>query len=334
MSGLNALRWAGSPGHYEVYYLTTTDPATGTGLWIRFTMLAPIDAGEPPTCALWFVATFPDRPALARKRTFPIEQLGAHTEPFALRIADAELSDSGTRGGFDDVSWDLTWAPGRGYEHVGALLRGARVARTMLVLPHGDVAVSGGVTLPGGAQLALHGAHGGQAHLWGSKHASRWAWAHCGDFEGADGAPRPGTFLDGVSVYVPRLGREVGPSTPVVGRLLGEDFVATRPAAVLRARSAFGLSWWSLETATARRRIVAEVDAPRGRLAGVAYTDPDGDRAYCYNSEVASMRVSVYDRSTRLASRWTLRETLRSRGRAHYEYGQRQTVPDLDLLLA
>ena len=37
----NALQWDGEPGHYEVYYLTTTDPQTGTGLWIRSTMLAP-----------------------------------------------------------------------------------------------------------------------------------------------------------------------------------------------------------------------------------------------------------------------------------------------------
>ena len=38
----NALRWDGAPGHYEVYYLTLTDPASGVGLWIRYTMVAPL----------------------------------------------------------------------------------------------------------------------------------------------------------------------------------------------------------------------------------------------------------------------------------------------------
>lgn len=329
MPGLNALRWNGSPGHYEVHYLTTTDPQSGVGLWIRQTMLAPI-AG-PATCSVWFVATFPDAPAVARKLTLPIAQQHTGSEPFALRSGPAELTDRGMRGAIDDVAWDMRWEPGRGYEHVSAVLRRAKIAKTVLVLPHGDVRVSGTVTLPGGRKLTLDAAHGGQAHLWGSKHSARWAWAHCGDFADADGAPQPGTFVDGVSVYVPRLGREVGPSTPVVGRILGEDFQATAPLSVLRAPSRFGLTSWNFEVATKDRRLNCEVDAPRASLAGVTYTDPDGDQAWCYNSEVASMRVSVFDRAR---GGWALRQTLISRGRAHFEYGQREPVPGLELHLS
>ncbi len=255
----------------------------------------------------------------------------AEAAPFKLRIADAELTDSGMSGAFEDVAWDLTWAPGKSYEHVAAMLRRAKIAKTVLVLPHGDVAVSGTIRVAG-AELRLDGVHGGQAHLWGSKHATRWAWAHCGDFASVDGAPRPGNFLDGVSVIVPRLGREVGPSTPVVGRLLDDDFLATSPLAVLRAPSRFALTSWSFEATAGKRRVVGEVDAPRQSLAGVTYTDPDGDHAYCYNSEAASMRLSVFDRAGR-GTGWMLRETLVSSGRAHFEYAQREPVPDLELHL-
>jgi hypothetical protein len=330
VSGLNALRWDGSPGHYEVHYLTTTDPRTGVGLWIRQTMLAPGDGA--PTCAVWFAATFPDAPAVARKLTLPAADMVAEAQPFRLVTGPAELTDEGMRGAFDDVAWDLRWAPGRGYQHVRPLIQRAGVARTILVLPHGDLAVSGTVTLPGGRELVLDGAHGGQAHLWGSQHSARWTWAHCGDFTDAEGGPRPGTFVDGVSVFVPRFGREVGPSSPVVGRFLGEDFAATSPVAVLGARSTFTLTSWSLCATAGRRRIELEVDAPRGSLVGVTYTDPDGAKAYCYNTEVASMRVSVLDRS-RPAGRWLRRETLVSEGRAHFEYGQREPVPGLELHL-
>lgn len=328
MASLNALQWDGSPGHYEVYYLTTTDPATGTGLWIRYTMLAP-DHGEA-TCSLWFVATRPEGPALARKATLPADRMSAEAEPFRLRVGDAELTEQGMRGAFEDVAWDLSWAPGRGYEHVSSLLRRAKVAKTVLVLPHGDVALSGTVRA-GDQEITLDGVHGGQAHLWGSKHASRWAWAHCGDFVDADGAPVAQTFLDGVSVIVPRLGREVGPSSPVVGRFLDEDFAATSPLAVVRAPSRFGLTSWSFEATDGKRRISGEVDAPRASLAGVTYTDPDGEHAYCYNSETATMRLSVLDRSG--GAGWMLRQTLVSRGRAHFEYAQREPVPDLELHL-
>ena len=330
MSALNDLRWDGSPGHYEVHYLTTTDPETGVGLWIRQTLLAP-DRGEP-TCSVWFAATFPDGPAVARKLTLPVADMVAQTQPFRLVTGPAELTDEGMTGALEDVAWDLRWASGRGYEHVSPLLQRARVARTVLVLPHGDVAVSGTVTLPGGRMLVLQGAHGGQAHLWGTQHSARWTWAHCGDFLDEDGVPQPDTFVDGVSVFVPRLGRETGPSSPVVGRLLGEDFLATSVPAVLGARSAFTLTSWSLRATAGRRRIEVEVGAPRASLVGVAYGDPDGRRAYCYNSEVASMRVAVLERA-RHRGGWIRRQTLRSAGRAHFEYGQRDPVPGLPLHL-
>lgn len=328
MPGLNELRWNGSAGHYEVHYLTTTDPQTGVGLWIRQTMLAPT-AGEA-TCSIWFIATFPDGPAVARKQTLPIAALHTEADPFRLRTGDAVLTDRGMQGAVEDASWDLHWWPARGYRHVRPLIERAGVAKTVLVLPHGDVAVSGTVTLPGGRVLTLEGAHGGQAHLWGSKHSTRWTWAHCGDFTDADGTPQPGTFLDGVSVFVPRWRREIGPSSPVVGQILGEAFAATSPRAVFGAPSDFGLTSWSLQTTAGSRRLFVEVDAPRASLAGVTYTDPDGEQAYCYNSEVASMRVSVFDRAD---GRWVLRQTLVSRGHAHFEYGQREPVPGLELHL-
>ncbi|MDX6665694.1 MAG: hypothetical protein QOG68_1900, partial [Solirubrobacteraceae bacterium] len=318
MRTLNTLRWDGSPGHYEVYYATFTDPATGTGVWIRYTMLAPLTGDA--TCSVWFLATFADAPPVARKATLPVAALAATADPFRLTVGAAELTDDGMRGAIEDASWDLTWAPSRGYQHVSPMLQRTGVAKTILVLPHADLAVSGTVTLPGGRVLSLDGVHGGQAHLWGSKHSARWTWAHCGDFEDADGRPQPDTFVDGVSVFVPRFGREVGPSTPVVGRFLGEDFLATSPLGVLRAPSEFALTSWSFTVTAGKRRIQAEVDAPRDSLVGVTYTDPDGEQAYCYNSEVASMRVSVFDRTKGAAGGWGLRETLFSDGRAHFEY--------------
>ena len=84
-SSANALRWDGGPGHYEVYYLTLTDPGTGIGVWIRYTMLAPLaTAGEEASCSLWFLAMDPRerrRPTFARKASFPIAELNAADKP-------------------------------------------------------------------------------------------------------------------------------------------------------------------------------------------------------------------------------------------------------------
>jgi hypothetical protein len=332
---LNALRWDGARGHYEVYYLTLTDGATGKGAWIRYTMLAPLPrTGLEPTAALWLLAMDPRpgrRPTLARKTTVPIEGLQHSCDPFELRIDGATLTDSGMSGAFEDVSWDLRWTPDeRSYEHVDPILRRARLAHTVLVLPHADLAIEGRIELAG-ERLELAHARGAQAHLWGTKHASSWAWAHCNDFSMLDGRPAHGAFVDGVSVKVPRLGREVGPSTPVVGRIDGTDFLSTSPLRVLRNASTFALTGWQFEAVAGARKLVAQVDADRERLAGVTYHDPDGERAYCYNGETASMRLHLYERARQVGG-WAHRKTLVANGRAHFEYAQREPVPELELL--
>jgi hypothetical protein len=326
----NALQWDGRPGHYEVYYLSATDRGSGCGLWIRYTMVAPLD-GEA-TCSLWFMAMDPWNGGLVgRKHTRPAAEMTATADPFELRIGDAVLTDRGMTGGFEDVSWDVRWEPRvPAAEPVHPVLRRARVAKTILLLPHPAFEVQGTVGFDG-RTIELAGARGGQAHLWGSKHATRWAWAHCNDFEGIDGSPRPDDWIDGVSVFVPRFGREIGPSTPVVGRFAGEDFSSTSPLRVTRNESRFGLTSWRLEALGGKRKVVVDVDAPREQLVGVTYHDPDGELAYCYNSEVASMHVRVWERDRSVQEGWRLLDELASAGRAHFEYAQRETVPGLEL---
>jgi len=327
----NVLQWDGAPGHYEVYYLSATDAATGLGLWIRYTLRAPLQGAAE--CALWFMAMDRDGSRFGRKVSHPIEELVAQPDPFHLTLAGADLSDRGMAGGFDDVSWELLWEPSLpAAEHAHPLLRRAGIAKTILVLPHPDLAVSGTVRFDGHS-YTLDGARGGQAHLWGSKHAARWTWAHANDLRGLDGERRPDAYLDGVSVFVPRFGRELGPSTPVVGRFGGEDFRSTSPLDVARNPSRFGLTTWHFEARDGKRKVVGEVDAPRDALVGVTYHDPDADLAYCYNSEVASMRLFVWDRTARGRFGWTLRDTLVADGTAHFEYAQRTPVDGVELLV-
>jgi hypothetical protein len=252
----NALQWQGEPGHYEVYYLTLTDPATGVGFWIRYTMVAPLPkTGADATCSLWFMAMDPKDPTanVGEKVSFPTSALAAEQEPFELRIGDAWLSDRGMAGSLERegrrFTWDLAWKPRLdAYGHVHPVLRAAKLAKTILFLPHPDVEVSGRVEIDG-RTIDVAGARGGQAHLWGSKHASRWAWAHCSDFNGSDGRSHD-DFIDGVSVYVPRFGRELGPNTPVVARVGGQDLLSITPLAVSRNESDFDLESWRFEART------------------------------------------------------------------------------------
>ena len=333
MSDANAMRWDGTPGHYEVWYLSLTDPASGVGLWIRYTLLAPTDPAIAPTCALWCMAMDPAGPTLGRKQEWPIASLDARQAPFSLRVAEARLDDQGMSGRCADTEWDLRWTPNpAARHHVHPLLRRAGIAATVLTLPHADLEVSGTVRL-GARELTLDRARGGQAHLWGTKHAARWAWVHASDLHGDDGTAAPGSFIDAVSVYVPRLGRTVGPSTPVLGRLLDEEFRSVSPWRVVANASRFGLTGWEMEARAGRRRVRMQVTAPRPSLVGVTYHDPDGETAHCYNSEIASMRLQVWDRSAQGFSGWVMRTSLRAAGRAHFEYGQRAPVAGVPILV-
>jgi hypothetical protein len=255
---------------------------------------------------------------VARKNTFPIAELTRAEEPFRLRIADAELTDGTCTGGFDDVSWDLLWKPGRTYQPVPAPLR--PFASTILVLAHGDVAIDGRIQIAG-RELELVDARGGQAHLWGTKHAQSWSWARCSDFRTESGDHVEDTFIDGVSAYVRRFGREVGPAILLAGRIDGEDI---RSSALRSRHSTFGPDGWQFETNVGRRKLLIRVKPERQLLAGVTYHDPDGEPAYCYNSEAASMQLEIHDRGARQV-------TLLGDGRAHFEYGQRQPIPELTL---
>lgn len=331
----NALRWTGGPGHYEVYYLTLTDPATEVGLWIRYTMLAPLAGQGEPSCALWFLMMDP-RPGarertMARKATFPIGQFSAQEAPFRLEVAGASLTDGTLAGSLQDVWWDLRWAPDSGpRQPVHPALERLGLAQTVLVLPHADVAVEGSVGF-GGRRIDLVGARGGQAHLWGFKHGTTWAWARCNDLTNADGEPAPGAFFDGVSVVVTRLGRRVGPSTPMVGRFSGRELASRTPLRILGNRSNFTVDGWEFEAIDSSLKVVGSVSARREQLAGVTYHDPDGEEAYCYNSETASVALEVYERRGRRDA-WAPSGTYASSGRCHFEYAQRTPVPGLDLL--
>src|SRR3954471_15958465 len=104
MNRWNDLQWNGNPGHYEVYYLTFTDPATRVGFWIRYTMVAPLpDAGEDATCSLWLCAMDPADPArnLGVKSSLPASALTAQKDPFRLELGEAWLSDEGMAGSIE-----------------------------------------------------------------------------------------------------------------------------------------------------------------------------------------------------------------------------------------
>ena len=302
---LNDLRWGGEPGWYEVHFLEFTDAASGTGIWIRQTVHAP--AAGAATCAVWFMASTADGARVTHHQEHPITALDSASAPFRLVCGPAELTDRGAAGEVGDAAWELRWSPSpRPGVPVHPLVGRARIAKTMLAIPHPDLRISGTIRV-GGREIEVTGARGEQAHLWGTQHAGRWGWLHAADLATLEGEPRPDDWIDLVSVVVPRAGREIGPVTPVVGRLLGEEFHGAGPASLVRGRCAFGLSGLEATVRTRSRKVVVHASAPPATQVGVRYDDPDGTNVWCANTALGDARIWIWDRS---GTGWALRETL------------------------
>ena len=264
----NALRWNGGPGHYEVYYLTLTDPETGVGLWIRYTMVAPLaETGEQSSAALWFLAMDPCAPdggRFGRKTSFPIASLSSEPEPFELRIGDATLTDGSMRGAIQDVDWDLRWTPGRAYEHVHPLLR--PIARTILVLPHADLAIEGTISSPGdGSRCAAPAADRRTCGAPSTPAPGRGCTATTSRRPGRAGSGHVRRRCVGDRAAVRTRGRpEHAGGGPHRRPRLRIDLAAAR-ARQLEPLRAHG---WRFEVVDGSRRLVGEVDAERDRWSG------------------------------------------------------------------
>jgi hypothetical protein len=277
----NALRWNGSPGWYEVWYVVVAGR-----LWLRHTLHVPAERTRPGEAAVWLAAWL--GPPTARKWTFPLDAFQAEPGGGRLEIAGARLDAAGASGAPEQgVAWELSFAGGgRPFQHPHRLVR---PARTRVELSAPALEISGWLEL-GGQRHELDHAPGHQAHVFGTRHAESFAWAHAttGD----------GRWLDLLAAKLPRL--------PLVAAYATERRAVNAP---------WQLPFVRADLSPERSRIGPyAVAAAREDFVGVTYHDPDGGRLFCYHTERA--RVSgpgletgdvAYEFATRTAlDGWTI----------------------------
>lgn len=304
-------------GHYEVYYMKFNAPPYA--FWIRYTVLSPIAGGSEPVGELWAIAFNKDKPEWndAWKRTVPFSQCSTLGQPFAYRIGTAELSHHGSRGEIardDDrnISWDLAFhEEGETFHHFpGSLLYRLPFPKTKVVAPHLSMRVSGSVTV-GNQTIALDKVPGHQAHIWGTKHALRWAWANCNQFEEAEGV-----VFEALSARI-KLGKVETPDLSIAAlRLPGKEILFNRVDRWLKNSSHYELEFWRLEASQGEHRLEAEIKNRVEDMVGVAYQDPDGEPRVCHNSKVADLDLGLYRKT---GSEYRLEGTFRARGTAAFE---------------
>ncbi len=296
----NRTRWNGEPGHYEVYYIKFNHNESSTAYWIRYTLLAPLKGNA--VAELWVIFFDSKNPSNNRavKESFPVSEVEIKKDRFFFRICDAEISQTGARGEIHGkegvIKWDLRFEPTMQifYHFPHKLMYSTPVPKTKTVSPNFSIKINGKVEV-NGKIYECKGEPGQQTHLWGTKHAEQWTWANSSIFKEDSGA-----IFEGLSARI-KIGNRLSPGlTLFFIRCLGKDYYLNSLVRLFRNKSDSAFPVWKLSSQQGNTRFSGEIKAGLNTFVGVEYTDPDGEKLWCYNTKVADMELTVFEKEKKV----------------------------------
>jgi tocopherol cyclase-like protein len=220
-------------------------------------------------------------------------------------------AEGSVSGGGHEARWNLDWPTGGPtYQLLPPALYRGPVVPTKPFSPNVDTPISGTITIDGDT-VRIEGAHGQQGHLYGTRHAERWAWAHCADFLEEDAAVHALTAQG-------RRGPFTTPFLTVIGIRWEGRWIRLRKAS--RRRDFGVIGRWNVDVGNRRYRLTGRFEAPVRSMLRARYEDPDGTPRFCHNSEIASSRLALFERK---AGGFEEVALLESNGTTHAEWAGR-----------
>jgi Tocopherol cyclase len=326
----NTCRWdGGSAPHYEVWFLTLNHSASQRGFWFRYTLESPVGSANhsQPRAVLWaavFNRRLPEH-NIGLKREYSIDQFAFEGgEKFSLRLGYGLFSSSGAAGRVDSdghsIEWDLSYVPcSKTYQHVSRTLIQAARPSSFVCSPNLDTRFSGRIVVDG-EDIVLDREPGCQSHLWGRKHVDDWVWVHSNAFE-----KHPGTVFEGLAARPRRAGHMLPPIQSLYLRHRGEEHRFVRVRLAEQWRRNLGMGYWSFSAMNTRSYVEGAAQCRLRDMLQAEYSDPDGERLYCINSEVANLKIRLFRRVHGI--RWRHVETIKAYGTAHLEHASRTSDP-------
>jgi len=329
----NMVQWDGRRrSFYEVYYLRFTLPETERAFWIRYGLLAPRRDLGPPSASVWAIAFDGSDPTskIAVKETLMADQALIDRDIFYFQVGENAVYNNGARGkifsGGHELRWDLQFIPNEETQRPYPVsLYHLPFPKTKFLSPNWSVLLQGEIAVDG-KTLRVQAAPGCQAHLWGTQHAERWAWAHCNAFR-----EDPNAVFEALTGQI-RWGKKLlRPLTSICLRLGdGRLLRFNRFSQLLFNESRYGLQGWELTAHRGHYRIKASLKNRPEEMVGVTYTDPDGSKLYCYHAEAAGLQVQVFETGRKGDH---LLYQLSAPRSAAYEVVERAPIPELSLQL-
>jgi len=320
----NRVRWRGEAGFFEIWFLVVFDPSAPRAWWLRYTTFAPApDQPGAPRATLW-AAAFDARatpPTRAGKRILPAADYRTSREgPFAVCLADAEITNASARGTCGRIAWDLRYIP--------AAHEAARAPGLLHRLPlptnvshaNDGLRAEGWVALDG-VRIALDGAPAVQKHIWGTRRVEDLAWLYCPTF--ADDAH---ARLEATWVHVRRDGGPPALTTLWAATRGGVHDRCGLPAVLGNRLERLGPTRLRWTSTGPRQRLVATAWSEPSTLAAWVYRDPSGFDLHVAQSDVASCTLEVETRAHPLAA-WRTATRLERHGGAALEFHGPEPLP-------
>lgn len=293
----------GRGGHVESYFLRANDPHRPRALWIKATILAPLD-GEP-AAELWFIH-FDGETGRTRalRETWPLEgtTFATAVDRFRIAVGRAQFdlaADGGTRGEIEGdggpCRWDLSFErPDTPVARTLSLFPSRLMVdgpfpRSKPLTPFPALRFRGSLDLSG-ETVSVDGWWGMQGHNWGREHAFEYAWGQC-LFPGEDGVPD--AMVEGFTGRV----RVAGRLTPRLSALVvqrGERTYRFDRIFDYWRQQATVEGWrWALRLRGADGEASLTMDAAARPLVCLGYRNPDGRPSYCFNSKLSEVTLEV-----------------------------------------
>ncbi len=343
---LNAAAWPALPaeqraGFHEGWYFKINDPANGRALWVRFTLLTTRN-GFKREASVWAVLFERNRDTgevrkVAVRQTQDISAFQSQETPsgVVIRIADSELTPSGSKGCVaskgKEIRWDLQIAPRVTGQPAGTFsllpegLQRSGLSSGRIVTVGENLSFTGTVTVDG-KPFQLQAAPGMQGHLSHSRGGHSWAWSHCNSFVNENGQPVDAVF-EGLTVRATLAGLMRSPRfSSFYFRYRGEEHCFNSLWNALHSRSDHSLNEWTFKAERGDLVFRGKIRAQYRDFAGITLEDTDGSLLYCANSKLSDLELHVYRKGK-------LEATLRAPGSAAFEVVDRELNPYVPLLI-
>lgn len=297
----NELVWqpTNRAGHVESYFCKLNDLKQGLALWTKFTIYSPENAPELALGEVWAIFFDSDDPGcnLGIKQSFPMAECQIGSGRRSLKFGPNQFSPGHVTIDLENeqgrrIQADLDFTTSSPHlEHFPyEWMYTAKIPKSKALTPYIHERFSGDFRVDK-REVRVDNVPGMQGHNWGREHAHRYAWAHCGAFEGA-----PNVWFEGLSAKV-KIGPFTSPWLSLAYLYDGEkryDF--NRGLTLFSRKIALGYNRWAFQLENQSHILRGELGEIPEMFAGLKYYNPTGVLSYCLNSKVANCELTLIEK--------------------------------------